>query len=132
MGKYGKKFRKVQNAEWKEKYFNYKLYKQKIKSLINEKNKEPFISKNNNEKENAISQWTFQFEETLDKDIKKIYIFFSNIERTLYQKINKLLHVKPEYPNFEVGDFLNQYNEINDLSLFSLKISNFIYYNLKQ
>ena len=131
MGKYGKKFRKVQNAEWKEKYFNYKLYKQKIKSLINEKNKEPFISKNNNEKENAISQWTFQFEETLDKDIKKIYIFFSNRERTLYQKINKLLHVKPEYPNFEVGDFLNQYNEINDLSLFSLKISNFIYYNLK-
>ena len=131
MGKYGKKFRTVQNAEWKEKYFNYKSYKQKIKSLMNEKNKESFILKDDNEKENAINQWTFQFEETLDKDIKKIYIFFSNRERTLYQKINKLLHMKPEYANFEAGDYLNQYNEINDLSNFSLKISNFIYYNLK-
>ena len=131
MVKYGKNFRKNQIIEWKEKYFNYKGYKQKIKALINEKKQEQFILKSDNEKENDISKWTFEFEEALDKDIKKIYIFFSNRERTLYQKINKLLHMKENYPNFEAGDYLNQYKDIYDLSTLSLNISNFIYYNLK-
>ena len=131
MVKYGKNFRKNQIIEWKEKYFNYKGYKKKIKALINEKKQEQFILKSDNEKENDISKWTFEFEEALDKDIKKIYIFFSNRERTLYQKINKLLHMKENYPNFEAGDYLNQYKDIYDLSTLSLNISNFIYYNLK-
>ena len=131
MGKYGKKFRKIQIGEWKEKYFNYKSYKQKIKSLLNEKNKEEFITKSDNEKEEILGSWTFKFEESLDKDIKKIYIFFSNKERALYKKINKLLHMKSEYSNFDLSDYLNQYKEIYELSVLSLNISDFIYYNLK-
>ena len=131
MGKYGKKFRKIQIVEWKEKYLNYKEYKQKIKVLVNEKNNKEYLSMNDNEKEKKISGWTFQFEDSLDKDIKKVYIFFSNKERTLYKKINKLLHMKEEYGNFELGDYLEQYKELNDLSILSLNISEFIYYNLK-
>ena len=131
MGKYGKKFRKIQIVEWKEKYLNYKDYKQKIKVLVNEKNNKEYLSMNDNEKEKKISGWTFQFEDSLDKDIKKVYIFFSNKERTLYKKINKLLHMKEEYGNFELGDYLEQYKELNDLSILSLNISEFIYYNLK-
>ena len=131
MGKYGKKFRKIQIAEWKEKYLNYKEYKQKIKSIIHEKNGEDYLSMNDNEKETKIGEWSFEFEDSLDKDIKKIYIFFSNKERILYKKINKLLHMKEEYLNFELGDYLEQYKELNELSLLSLNISEFIYYNLK-
>ena len=131
MGKYGKKFRKIQIAEWKEKYLNYKEYKQKIKVLVNEKNNNEYLSMSDNEKEKKITGWTFQFEDSLDKDIKKVYIFFSNKERTLYKKINKLLHMKEEYGNFELGDYLEQYKELNDLSILSLNISEFIYYNLK-
>ena len=33
MGKYGKIFRKLQLEEWKDEYINYKLLKQKIKSI---------------------------------------------------------------------------------------------------
>ena len=131
MGKYGKKFRKIQIVEWKEKYLNYKEYKQKIKAIIHEKNNEVYLSKNDNEKEAKIGEWTFQFEDSLDKDIKKIYIFFSNKERTLYKKLNKLLHLKEEYLNFEINDYIEQYKELKDLSILSLNISEFIYYNLK-
>ena len=131
MGKYGKKFRKIQIVEWKEKYFNYKEYKQKIKNLIYEKNNDEYLLLNDKEKRIKLDSWTIQFEDSLDKDIKKIYIFFSNKERTLYKKINKLLHMKEEYFNFELGDYLEQYKELNDLSILSLNISEFIYYNLK-
>ena len=131
MCKYGKKFRTIQIGEWKEKYFNYKSYKQEIKSLMGEKNKEEFKIKPDNEKEEDLGSWTFKFEESLDKDIKKIYIFFSNKERTLYKKVNKLLHMKEEYPNFDLNDYLNQYKELYELSELSLNISGFIYYNLK-
>ncbi len=34
MVKYGKEFRKNQINEWKEKYFNYKAQKQKIKNYL--------------------------------------------------------------------------------------------------
>ena len=122
MVKYGKKFRKKQFSEWREKYFNYKGYKKRIKSLVNEKNEDEFIIKKNYDKENEIANWTFQFEEDLDKDIKKIYIFFSNKERILYQKINKLLHMKEEYGDFELEDYLSQYKDLNELSVLSLNI----------
>ena len=131
MAKYGKKFRKIQIAEWKEKYFNYKLYKQKIKALLSEKNSEEFISQFDDERQTDISSWTFKFEESLDKDIKKIFIFFSNKERSLYKKINKLLHMKEDYNTFELNDYLEQYQEINELSILTLNLSEFIYYNLK-
>ena len=35
--KYGKEFRKNQKLKWKEKYFDYKATKQKIKELLKEK-----------------------------------------------------------------------------------------------
>jgi hypothetical protein len=131
MVKYGKEFRKNQITNWKEKYFNYKEYKQKIKSLIKEKKKEDFLSKNENEKEKQLEIWSTQFTDALDKDIKKVYIFFANREKDLYKKINKYLHIKVNIENFGLYDYLNVYKELNELSLLSLNMSNYIYYNLK-
>ena len=37
MAKYGKKFRKIKTKDWEDKYFNYKLLKQKIKKIAYEK-----------------------------------------------------------------------------------------------
>ena len=37
MVKYGKEFRKNQKADWKDKYFDYKAKKQKIRELMREK-----------------------------------------------------------------------------------------------
>ena len=131
MVKYGKRFRKKQLVEWREKYFNYKAYKKRIKSLVKEKNEDEFVIKNDGERENEIGKWTFKLEEDLDKDIKKLYIFFSSKERLIYQKVNKLLHMKEEYGDFDLEDYLSQYNDLNELSVLSLNISEFIYYNLK-
>ena len=129
MVKYGKEFRKNQINEFKDKYFNYKAQKQLIKKYL--KDKENFSTKNEEEITDTFDKWTLEFEEGLDKDIKKVYIFFANKERILYKKINEYLHCKDEYPNFELGDYLNQYKLLKELSELSLNMSNFIFYNLK-
>ena len=129
MGKYGKEFRNNQINEWKDKYFDYKAQKKIIKKYFN--SKDEFSSKTEDEINKELEKWSFEFEEGLDKDIKKVYIFFANKERILYKKINESLHLKEEYPNFELGDFLNQYKQLNELSELSLNMSNFIYFNLK-
>ena len=127
MVKYGKEFRKNQITEWKEKYFDYKAQKKLIKKYL--KSKEELTP--NADIGTQIEKWAFEFEEILDKDIKKVYIFFANKEKTLYKKINEYLHLKDEYQNFELGDFLNQYKKLKELSELSLNLSNFIFYNLK-
>ena len=127
MVKYGKEFRKNQITEWKEKYFDYKAKKKLIKQYL--KSKQDITQ--NDDIGVQIEKWTLEFEEILDKDIKKVYIFFSNKERTLYKKINEYLHLKDEYQNFELGDYLNQYKQLKELSKLSLNMSNFIFDNLK-
>ena len=129
MVKYGKEFRKNQNNEWKDKYFDYKAQKKLIKKYVS--SKEDLSSKNEEEKTHELDKCSLEFEEGLDKEIKKVYIFFANKERILYKKINEYLHLKDEYPNFELGDFLNQYKQLKDLSELSLNMSNYIFYNLK-
>ena len=80
MVKYGKEFRKNQFPEWKEKYFDYKSKKKMIKEFI--KKKSEFDSEDFSVLSD-LETWTTTFEESLDKDIKKVYIFFSNNERIL-------------------------------------------------
>ena len=126
MVKYGKEFRKNQINDWKEKYFGYKAQKQLIKKYVKEKSE---ITPENIRIQ--LEKWSLQFGEGLDADIKKVYIFFANKEKTLYKKINEYLHIKDDYPNFELGDYLNQYKQLNELSELSLNMSNFIFYNLK-
>ena len=126
MVKYGKEFRKNQIDDWKEKYFCYKAQKQLIKKYM--KAKEELTA---DAIDNQLEKWSLEFEEGLDKDIKKVYIFFANKEKTLYKKINEYLHFKDDIPNFELGDFLNQYKQLKELSQLSLNMSNFIFYNLK-
>ena len=129
MVKYGKEFRKNQIDEWKEKYFCYKAQKQLIKKY--KKTVEELTSQDDLTLSNELERMSFEFEDGLDKEIKKVFIFFANKERVLYKKINEHLHLKEEYPNFELGDYLNQYNELKELSEFSLKMSNYIFFNLK-
>ena len=130
MVKYGKEFRKNQFSDWKEKYFNYKAQKQIIKKYLKMRGDIPQDDETITLRE-QLSKWSLEFEENLDKDIKKVYIFFSNKEKVLYKKINEYLHIKEDYPNFELGDFLNHYKQLKELSELSLNLSNFIFFNLK-
>ena len=100
MGKYGKKFRKIQMEEWKEKYFNYKKFKQLIKKYVsgqkpakNEENKDN-IETNAVDEFDKLNERIKEFTDQLDKEIKRVYVFFTNKEKKLYKDINKDLHQK--------------------------------------
>ena len=128
MVKYGKEFRRNQNLEWKDKYFDYKAKKKMIKEYIKKKEG---IANNDISFLADLEKWTNEFEQSLDKDIKKVYIFFANKERTLFKRLNESLHLKDSYGNFDLATYLNELKKLKELSDLSLKMSYFIFYNLK-
>ena len=130
MVKFGKQFRKAQIKGWEEKYFNYKKFKQHINKLVNEKEKNT-KDLNDIEKNEIINKWIKEFTDNLDKEIRIIYIFFSKNEKQLYKDINIYLHIKDDYINYDLEDYLKQYQELKKLSIFSLNMSKYVYYNLK-
>ena len=129
MVKYGKDFRKNQKIEWKEKYFDYKAHKKLIKQYIKDNEKNALMDELTPSA--GLEKLSEEFVGKLDKEIKKVYIFFANKEKTLYKKINQYLHLKNQYPDFELSDYVEQYNLLKDLSQLSLDMSNYVYYNLK-
>ena len=129
MVKYGKEFRQNQKSEWKEKYFNYKAQKQIIKKHIEQRREIELIG--DIDLDEKIKQLAFVFEEGLSKEMKRVFIFFANKEKTLYKKINECLHYKDEYEQFGLNDFERHYEELKQLSELSLDMSNFVFYNLK-
>ena len=127
MVKYGKEFRKNQNIEWVEKYFDYKGKKKMIKEYLQKRE-----SLNIDEASflNELEKWSKDFEENISKDVKKVYIFYTNKERALYKNINESLHVKDYYEKLDLFAFVNEFKKLKETSELSLKLSNFIYYNL--
>ena len=128
MVKYGKEFRRNQNLEWRDKYFDYKAKKKMINEYIKKKEG---IASNDISFLADLEKWTSEFEQSLDKDIKKVYIFFANKERTLFKRLNESLHLKDSYGNFDLATYLNELKKLKELSDLSLKMSYFIFYNLK-
>ena len=128
MVKYGKEFRRNQNLEWRDKYFDYKAKKKMINEYIKKKEG---IANNDISFFADLEKWTSEFEQSLDKDIKKVYIFFANKERTLFKCLNESLHLKDSYGNFDLATYLNELKKLKELSDLSLKMSYFIFYNLK-
>ena len=137
MTKYGKKFRKVQLSEWKGRYFDYKKFKQFIKRN-NPDNIFPIQKeeeKKNQDKDNIIYETLEDkikhFTEELDKEIKRVFVFFTNKEKKLYKDINKCLHQKEDYADFELNEYYTQFNILLELSVYNFNLSIFTYYNLK-
>ena len=143
MVKYGKEFRKIQKKEWKEKYFNYKLFKQTIKSILTG-NQTLIIEDKDTINSQNLSQSNLsqdrrarkaakikQFIDTLDVEMKKVFIFFTNEEKKLYVNINSHLHQKEDYPVLELNEYLKEFHELEILSYQSYELSQFVFYNLK-
>ena len=128
MVKYGKEFRRNQNLEWRDKYFDYKAKKKMINEYIKKKEG---IANNDISFLADLEKWSSEFEQSLDKDIKKVYIFFANKERALFKCLNESLHLKDSYGNFDLATYLNELKKLKELSDLSLKMSYFIFYNLK-
>ena len=68
---------------------------------------------------------------TLDKEIKKIYIFFSAKEKDIYQKINKKIQNKNTIYNKTSKEILKELNSINYISELSKQLIIYIYWNIK-
>ena len=131
MGKYGKKFRKAKIEEWEKKYLDYKKLKQKIKKLMNEKIEKNFDKLSEIEKDEILGKWIKNFTDDLDNELRIVYIFFSKNEKLLYKDINVYLHIKDDYINYTLEDYLKQYQELKTLSNLSLNMSNYVYVNLQ-
>ena len=128
MVKYGKEFRKIQKPDWKDKYFDYKSKKQKIKELIKDKEDSAdddiiFFQK--------LEGWSEDFKKALDKDIKRVYIFVAGKERILYKQINESLYLKKDDEIFNLKGYTDVFKHLQEISELSLQMSFFIYYNLK-
>ena len=131
MVKYGKKFRKIQLPEWKGKYFDYKKFKQFIKKNYPENLFPIQENEKDNNVLNSLDEKIKKFTEDLDQEIKRVYIFFIAKEKKLYKDINKYLHQKDDYEEFNLNEYLSQFNLLLELSVYNFNLSVYTYYNLK-
>ena len=131
MVKYGKKFRESKIKEWEDKYFNYKKLKQKIKKFHSEKQENNLDELNDIEKSEILDKWIKSFTDDLNTEIRNVYVFFSKKEKALYKDINVYLHIKDDYMNYTLEDYLKQYQELKNLSILSLNMSNYVYVNFQ-
>ena len=131
MGKFENDYQINKIEEWKEKYINYISLKQKIKEYLSDMEKQGIIELTEIEKTELISKYKKEFTNDLDKEIRKVYVFFSKNEKHLYKNINKYLHIKEDFSIYTLEDYLTQYSELNELSKTSYQMSKYVFYNLK-
>ena len=131
MGKFENDFQNNKIEEWKEKYIDYISLKQKIKEYLSDMEKQGIIELTPIEKTELLSKYKKEFTNDLDKEIRKVYVFFSKNEKHLYKNINKYLHIKEDFSIYTLEDYLTQYSELNELSVTSYKMSKYVFYNLK-
>ena len=132
MVKFGKYFRQNQNPAYAEHYFNYKSLKQFIRSQTNPKPSPPspdIESQTTQEKLNKPALLK-QFIDLLDKELKKVYMFFVSTERDLYVQINQRLHRYPVYYNLSANEISQELDELNKVITTNLNLSKFLRDNL--
>ena len=131
MAKFGKKYRNLQIEEWKPYYINYKLLKQKIKSINNKILSESRDGTLNIGNKTSIipslgvmpianratslllddlsilylrkyGQDLKEFIELLDDELNKCYLFYLRIEKEIYKKVNMHLYTQTHYINYNL------------------------------
>ena len=129
MSKFGVKFHSEQIEIWKERYIDYNSLKNFIKEQCGMKvNPQPDIE-NQPVKMNK-SELIKSFVTQLDKELKKVYLFFVQTERELYIKINSRLHIKQEYYTFDDGRIENEFNELIEIAQFTTNLTKYIHDNI--
>ena len=76
MGKYEEEFLQNQIEEWKDKYITYSSFKQKIKQYIIDMTNKSISEISQIEKNEILTKYIKEFTGELDKEIRKIYVFF--------------------------------------------------------
>ena len=142
MAKFGKKFRNSQIEEWKKYYINYKILKQKIKSIkqkifsrprdgtLNIANNRgvmtslniiPIVNRTTSLLLDDLSilylrkygEDVKEFIELLDNELNRCYLFYVRIEKELYRKVNGHLYTQTNYLNYNPNEIYNELVQLN-------------------
>ncbi len=118
-----KKYNNFKIEKWKDKYINFDL----LYKLINDTQEETMIVINEIE-ENKNSK--NEFKNLLKKEIKNFFLFYVDVERKLYLKINERLHKINTYNSLTKKEIVNEYNSLYQILLLSGNLIAYAYINL--
>ena len=118
-----KKYNNYKIEKWKDKYINFDL----LYKLINDNKEETKIVINEvEENENSKKE----FKNLLKKEIKNFFLFYVDIERKLYLKINERLHKMNTYNSLTKKEIINEYNSLYQILLISGNLIAYAYINI--
>ena len=75
-------------------------------------------------------QLVFQFNKMMEEELRKIYQFFVNKERDLYQKINLRLHMRKKYEYLTLKELSKELDELQSVSNATMLLSKYVFINL--
>lgn len=152
MGKFYTNFTENQVADWEDNYLNYKSLKVLIKSIVNDISKRKKIENTDNESEKNLlndnenidpiilkkiednfpelesfnySSLIKKFIAQLEVEVHEVYLFYLEIEKQLYLRINSRLYSRNEYKVFSFGELITEIDNLSNIAFFCL---NFYYY----
>lgn len=152
MGKFFINFTENQVADWEDKYLNYRSLKVLIKSIINDISRRKKNENNDNESENNLlddnetidpillkkiednfpevesfnySSLIKKFLAELEIKVHEVYLFYLEIEKQLYLRINSRLYSRNEYKVFSFEEIIKEIDNLSNIAFFCL---NFYYY----
>ena len=115
MEHFGKKFQAGQIANWKDRYTNYADLKAYIKEQSTSNNAQM-------NKAELISSFTSK----LDKELKKVYMFFVQNERELYIQINSRLHLRKGYYSLDGNGIEKEFDELIKIANYTTDLTKYI------
>ena len=105
---------------------------EKIELYDNKEEIEKESYNNEEDKEKVqIKEKIDSFIKSLDKEIKKIYIFYSSKEKDIYQKINKKIQNKSKIYDKNPSDLIKEMNSLLYISELCKQIIIYIFWNIK-
>ena len=131
MVKFGKSFRNGQIASWKDQYINYKALKHFIKEQSHAKAKVGQVDDGNQPTQMNKTELVKTFVGMLDKELKKVYMFFVQNERELYIEINSRLHLRRGYYQLDSTGIEKEFDELTKIAIFTTELTKYIHDNIK-
>lgn len=131
MVKFGKSFRNGQISAWKDQYINYKALKHFIKEQSNAKAKPGQVNDENQPAQMNKTELVKNFVGLMDKELKKVYMFFVQNERELYIEINSRLHLRRGYYQLDSAGIEKEFDELTRIAIFTTELTKYIYDNIK-
>lgn len=130
MGKFSTAFKINRITEWNGRYFDYQALSDFIKEQSSLIKNGPSPSDSQTQALNK-TELIQVFTNEVDKELKKVYVFYLNRERELYKSINTRLHYQKNYYNIDSKQIENEFNQLLNVSNQALAITHFVSMNIQ-